>query len=232
MLLHMLYDCFSVLTTDNIFHQMMMQFATHQKPLKKNNFKELADYAISESVRIIKSKGWKEETRIGEDVIYSKTVPNIGKVFKYEGIVDIEAEKINNKLFYNVEKSTEWNNNIEKVDVVETIDNRTNVVHFISKSRLFVSSRDFVHLRAWKKKDDAIIHSSFSINHPKAPPSSYIRAEHRFCTYIMRPLKNDPSRTHLVWLMQVNLKGWLPQHITDHAVTYGMFDHLKDIKSN
>ncbi|GFV22806.1 steroidogenic acute regulatory protein, mitochondrial, partial [Trichonephila clavipes] len=160
-----------------------------KKCLEKNNFKELADYAISESVRIIKSKGWKEETRIGEDVIYSKTVPNIGKVFKYEGIVDIEAEKINNKLFYNVEKSTEWNNNIEKVDVVETIDNRTNVVHFISKSRLFVSSRDFVHLRAWKKKDDAIIHSSFSINHPKAPPSSYIRAEHRFCTYIISPSK-------------------------------------------
>ncbi|GIY26842.1 steroidogenic acute regulatory protein, mitochondrial [Caerostris darwini] len=234
MLLHMLYDCISILTTDSALHQWMMQFVVHHhKPaMKKNNFREMADRAIVESLRVIESKDWKIEMKGENGVVYSKNLPNIGKVFKYEGIVEIPAEKLNNKLFYNVEKCHEWNNSIEKANVIESIDKNTNVVHFISRNRFFVSSRDFVHLRVWKKKADAFVHSSFSISHPRVPPANYIRAEHRFCTYVMRPIRGEPTKTHLTWLMQVSLKGWVPQNITDHAVTYGMIEHLLDIKSS
>ncbi|KAF8790422.1 Steroidogenic acute regulatory protein like [Argiope bruennichi] len=210
----------------------MMELGVHQKPLKKSNFHEIAERSINESLRILESKDWNLEMKSGEDIITSKRIPTIGKVFKYEGVVNMSPEKINNKLFYNVETAPEWNQGVEKANVIETIDNNTNVVHFVSASRCFVSSRDFVHLRAWKKKGDAIIHSSFSISHPKAPPNStYIRAEHRFNTFILRPYRGDPSKTHLTWLMQVTLKGWMSQSITDHVITYGMADQMRDIRS-
>ncbi|GBM35529.1 Steroidogenic acute regulatory protein, mitochondrial [Araneus ventricosus] len=228
----MFYDCVSFLISDNTLHRWMMELAVHQKPLKKSNFHEVAERAMNESMRILESKDWSFEMKSGDDIITSTKLPTIGKVFKYEGVIDMPPEKINNKLFYNVEETPEWSQSVEKANVVETIDNNTNVVHFVSASRCFVSSRDFVHLRAWKKKDDAIIHSSFSITHPKAPPNStYIRAEHRFNTFILRPYKGDPSKTHLLWLMQVSLKGWLSQNITDQVVTYGMADQMKDIRS-
>ncbi|CAL1269065.1 unnamed protein product [Larinioides sclopetarius] len=200
--------------------------------LQKSNFHEVAEHSMNEALRILEGENWNLEMKSGDDIITSTKLPTIGKIFKYEAVVDMPPEKINNKLFYNVEETPEWSKGVEKADVVETIDNNINVVHIVTPSRCLVSNRDFVHLRAWKKKDDTIIHSSFSITHPKVPPNStYIRAEHRFNTFILRPYKGDPSRTHLEWLMQVSLKGWISQNITDQVVVYGMVDHMRDIRS-
>ncbi|KAG8194401.1 hypothetical protein JTE90_011013 [Oedothorax gibbosus] len=235
MLLFKLFDCISLLTTDDTLHRWMVQFAVHHhhtSSKKKDNFTELADKGLYESLKLIDGSGWKEESKNEKDVLYSKNIPEIGKVFKYEGIVEVDAETINDKLYYNIERSPEWNNSVDKVDVIQTVDNQTNIVRIITRNRFFVSSREFVHLRKWKKVGDSFVHSTFSIDHPEVPSDlSFTRGEHRFCTYVIQPLKEDPSKTRLVWLMQVNLKGWLPQQIIDQAVSFGMESHFEDIRT-
>lgn len=236
MLLHMLFDCIS-LTRDDSLHQWVMQLLSERSPIKKkdnfnNKYQELADKAIEESEKLIASPGWSVEVSQGENAIYSKIVPGVGKVFKYEGIINVEAELLNERLFFNAEKCPEWNRNIKKAEVIQNIDKQTYIVHFVSHKEFIISTRDFIHLRTFRRRGDSILNCSFSINYPGVPTNpNYTRGSHRFCTYSMYPVKNNPSKSYIVWLMQVTLNGWIPQHLTDYAISSGMLRHIEDLSN-
>ncbi|XP_015919032.2 steroidogenic acute regulatory protein, mitochondrial isoform X1 [Parasteatoda tepidariorum] len=234
MLIHMVFDCVSLLTTNDTLHQWMTQFLVPHHPIKKkkSNYESQADKAITESERIMNSPGWAIESKDEDDVIYCKTLPQIGKVFKYEGVIEMDPESLNNKLFFNVDKSTEWNRNLLEAKVIQQINKQTNIAYFILKKEFIVQNRDFVHLRTFRKRGNSFFVSSFSVQHPDMPPApSYTRAEHKFCTYYIQPLKDDPRKSYLIWLMQVNFHGWIPQNVVDLVVSIGMLRHINDLRS-
>ncbi|XP_054713776.1 steroidogenic acute regulatory protein, mitochondrial-like [Uloborus diversus] len=233
MLLHKLFESLSFFIAEDSQHHWVTQiFKQKEPPRKKECFRELSNQIVEESLQIMKDEGWVEESRECDDVIYSRKIPKYGKVFKYEGIVNINAGKLKFKLFDEVEKSPEWNCCLTDAKVVQPIDNQTDVAHIVSKGYPFVSSRDFVNLRTWRKKGNDYVHSCISISHPKVPEHpSYVRGQHRLCTYVISPLPQDPNRSKVTWLMQVNLNGWLPQYIIDQTISIGMLDHVKAIKT-
>jgi steroidogenic acute regulatory protein len=45
--------------------------------------------------------------------------------------------------------------------------------------------------------------------------------------WVMRPIAGDENRCVFQWLLNVNLKGWLPHSVVESALTTTMLDHLK-----
>lgn len=195
-------------------------------------YKAKAEESIDEGLEVLSSDGWVLEKRIGSDYVYSKNIPNYGKVFKFVGTINLPAERLNHKLFGDVEKSPKWNCMVKKAKVLQSIDKTVNIAHVISNGASLVSSRDFVSLRSWRKTGDAFVHSSISVTHPDMPETTqYVRADQGFCTYLMKPLPNEKNKCQLEWLMHTNLKGWLPQYVIDKALWFAMINHVTSIRS-
>lgn len=85
---------------------------------------------------------------------------------------------------------------LKSATVVEELDFRTRVAHFVYKGVWPVSSRDFVLLSSWYIKDDGAIYIvTNSIEHAKLPPTkSSIRASMLTAGYKLRPHKSADGK--------------------------------------
>lgn len=46
----------------------------------------------------------------------------------------------------------------------------------------------------------------------------------------MRPINDEPYKCVFQWLLNTNLKGWIPQYLIDATLTNVMFDYLHDLR--
>lgn len=48
----------------------------------------------------------------------------------------------------------------------------------------------------------------------------------------MRPINDEPNKCVFQWLLNSNLKGWIPQYVIDAALTGVMFEYLQDLRNH
>ncbi|XP_054709638.1 steroidogenic acute regulatory protein-like [Uloborus diversus] len=205
----------------------------NSKELPEQEYRKLAEEALQNAISIIESNGWKKERCDGDDIIYSKTVPVYGKVFKFEGTIHFPPEKILDELYFKGEEMHKWNPTVKKVKVVQKIDDHIDITHVIATEGAagLVSSRDFVNLRIWKKQNSGFTHGSIAITHPDVPVvTKYVRGEQGPCGYILTAAGENSEHCKLQWLLNTNLKGWLPQYLIDQTLSSVMIEYIASLR--
>lgn len=191
--------------------------------------------AMQQAWETINSSGWKLEKESSHgDTIYSKLGPRGSKIYKLVGVVDIDASVLFNEFTHNFENMPSWNKAITLGRVVQKIDSCTDVVYQVAAEgpRGIVSARDFVCVRHWKKIDDSWVCAVISIICKDEPPQkNIVRGENGPGCWVFQPDEEAPKKCSFHWLLDTDLKGWIPQYVIDQALTHAMTDFMSCLRS-
>ncbi|XP_064595251.1 stAR-related lipid transfer protein 3-like isoform X2 [Liolophura sinensis] len=180
---------------------------------------------------------WKLET--GKDevrgCVKSRHEKGIGKVFMLEGLVQISPDKLWHELVYGLDESPNWNPTLVESRTLQVLDDYTCITYSISAEAVggMVSSRDFVNVRHWGKRDGIYLSAGISTTHPDMPPQkNLVRGENGAGGWVIKPVPRKPNTSLLLWINKTDLKGWLPQAVIDKAMSSFLLDYLKYVRKH
>ncbi|PIO37577.1 hypothetical protein AB205_0166160, partial [Aquarana catesbeiana] len=192
--------------------------------------------ALKKSMSILgEQDGWKVEI-VAEngDKVLSKHLPDIGKVFKLEAVVEKPLDRVYGELVDNMESMGEWNPNVKEIKILQRIGNDTVITHEKAAETAgnIVGPRDFVSVRCNKRRGSTCILAGMSTRFGGMPEQKgYIRAENGPTCMVLHPVLEDPSKTKLTWLLSIDLKGWLPKSIINQVLSQTQVDFAKHLRS-
>ncbi|XP_058246687.1 steroidogenic acute regulatory protein, mitochondrial [Hemibagrus wyckioides] len=196
--------------------------------------------ALQKSISILSDPdGWQTEieTSMGDKVL-SKVLPDVGKVFRLEVVLDQQPDDLYEELVENMESMGEWNPNVKQVKILQKINQDTLVTHEVSGETPgnVVGPRDFVSVRCTKRRGSTCFLAGMSTQHPSMPEQKgFVRAENGPTCIVMRPNADDPNKTKFTWLLSLDLKGWIPKTVINRVLSQTQVDfanHLRDRMAN
>ncbi|XP_060927786.1 steroidogenic acute regulatory protein, mitochondrial [Limanda limanda] len=196
--------------------------------------------ALQKAINILgEQDGWTTETVAANgDKVLSKVLPDIGKVFKLEVMLEQHSDNLYEELVGNIEQMGEWNPNVKQVKILQKIGKDTMVTHEMSGETPgnVVGPRDFVSVRCVKRRGSACFLAGMSTQHPKMPEQrGVVRAENGPTCIVMKPSAEDPNKTQFTWLLSLDLKGWIPKTIINKVLSQTQVDfanHLRQRMAN
>ncbi|XP_075698876.1 steroidogenic acute regulatory protein, mitochondrial-like [Rhinoderma darwinii] len=195
-----------------------------------------AEDTLHKAMCMLQQDGWQSETHPENgDWILSKTFPRIGKVFRAEAVIDSPPEHIYSQLFEKLEQMDKWNPSISKVQILQRIGRNTLVTREITAQipANMVSQRDFVSVRHCSRKGSSLYLIGTATDSQLMPPQmGMIRAEAGLTCIVLRPIDGDNGKTHFTWLLSLDLKGWIPQSVTDQALSQSQADFIKHLRKH
>ncbi|CAB3380027.1 Hypothetical predicted protein [Cloeon dipterum] len=181
------------------------------------------------------TSGWKREKDTTEgDLVESKGVAKQRKIFRLKGQIEIPPKLLLEELYYKVEDMPAWNPTIIQSRRLQVLDEHTDVVYQVSAEGGggVVASREFVVLRHWGVKDGTYISSGCSCSHLDAPENKkLIRGHNGPNCWAMQPVPNEPNQCNFLWLLDTDLKGWVPQYMVEAALSTAMLEFLSSLRS-
>ncbi|XP_072280485.1 steroidogenic acute regulatory protein, mitochondrial-like [Pyxicephalus adspersus] len=178
---------------------------------------------------MLQQEGWHAEQKNG-DRFFTKAFPMIGKVFRVEAVIDSPLEEIYTQLFEKLEYMDQWNPNISKVQILKRIGNNTLLTREVTAQNPF-GQRDFVSIQHCCRTGSSLyLIGTATQSHLMPPQEKITRAEAELTCIILRPLEGDRRKTHFTWLLSVNLKGWIPQFVTDQIMAQSQTDFLSHLR--
>ncbi|KAF5274123.1 hypothetical protein FQR65_LT04521 [Abscondita terminalis] len=190
---------------------------------------------LEEAWRFLNNQEWKLEKRNADnDTIHVLSVPNVGKIFKLTGVINTSPRYLLEELFYKVETIPQWNPALLESHKVQAIDEYTDISYQISAdSGGVVSSRDFINIRHWGVIDGCFVIAYCAIDHPSVGRSEkYVRGENGIGCWAMKPIPGELDKCMFEWVLNTNLKGWIPQYILDTALVGVMMDYMKNLRNH
>ncbi|KAM6347425.1 steroidogenic acute regulatory protein, mitochondrial-like [Alca torda] len=155
--------------------------------------------------------GWQEETVPDAGAtVSSAALPGLGKVLRAEVVLAVPVARWHHELFERIQQMPQWNPTLSRVKVLQRVGTDTLVTHEVtapSPGKL-VGQRDFV-----------------SVRHRGIRPSTW--AASRLSCIVLRPLTGDPGRTHVTWLLSMDLKGWIPASVLRRLLPRSQADFIK-----
>nr|XP_020446169.1 steroidogenic acute regulatory protein, mitochondrial [Monopterus albus] len=196
--------------------------------------------ALQKAISILSEQdSWIVETIAANgDKVLSKVLPDIGKVFKLEVMLDQHPDNIYKELVGNMEQMGEWNPNVKQVKILQKIGQDTMVTHEVSTETPgnVVGPRDFVSVRCNKRRGSTCFLAGMSTKHPKMPEQKgVVRGENGPTCIVIKPCAEDPSKTNFTWLLSIDLKGWIPKTIINKVLSQTQVDfanHLRQRLAN
>ncbi|MGH0175705.1 UNVERIFIED_CONTAM: hypothetical protein FKN15_015624 [Acipenser sinensis] len=173
-------------------------------------------------------------TQANGDKVLSKVLPDIGKVFKLEVVLDQYPDRLYGELVDNMEQMGDWNPNVKQVKILQRIGQDTMVTHEMAAETAgnIVGPRDFVSVRCAKRRGSTCFLAGMSTRYTGMPEQKgFIRAENGPTCIVLRPNAEDPTKTKFTWLLSIDLKGWLPKTIINQVLSQTQMDfaqHLRD----
>ncbi|KAI9564628.1 hypothetical protein GHT06_008369 [Daphnia sinensis] len=199
---------------------------------------ELARKALEsfeEALSTINSDGWKIEKQTPEgDVVHSKFIRRNHKIFRITGTVDIPPKLLFDELDRNIENVPSWNPTLLECRTLKTVNEKVSISYQLAAEGGggIISSRDFINLRYCEVRDGVYICAGTSIVFPEMPAQKgYVRGENGPGCWVMTPIPNEPNKCVFQWLLDTNLKGWIPQSIIDTALSFAMCDYLRYVRN-
>ncbi|XP_059992534.1 steroidogenic acute regulatory protein, mitochondrial isoform X2 [Lagenorhynchus albirostris] len=155
-------------------------------------------------------EGWKKESQQANgDEVLSKVIPDVGKVFRLEVVVDQPVERLYEELVEHMEAMGEWNPNVKEIKVLQKIGKDTVITHELAAEAAgnLVGPRDFVSVRCTKRRGSVCVLAGMATHYGEMPEQKgVIRAEHGPTCMVLHPLAGSPSKTKLTWLLNIDLK--------------------------
>ncbi|XP_053434495.1 steroidogenic acute regulatory protein, mitochondrial [Nycticebus coucang] len=179
-------------------------------------------------------EGWKKETQQANgDEVLSKVVPDVGKVFRLEVVLDQPMERLYEELVERMEEMGEWNPNVKEIKVLQKIGKDTVITHELAAESAgnLVGPRDFVSVRCARRRGSTCVLAGMATHFGKMPEQKgVIRAEQGPTCMVLRPLAGSPSKTRLTWLLSIDLKGWLPKTIINQVLSQTQVDFANHLR--
>uniref|UniRef100_A0A8C1V9W0 START domain-containing protein 1 n=1 Tax=Cyprinus carpio TaxID=7962 RepID=A0A8C1V9W0_CYPCA len=195
------------------------------------------DAALNEALKIVESEdGWKLETAEvieNGDVICSKVLTGNRKVFRLEAELNASTEELYDILFFRVEEMHEWNPSIRRIKVLKHVGRNTMVTHEVSAETAgnLIGQRDFLSVRHSSKSESRVYLGGASTRWESLPPQpGFVRAEDGPTCIILHPLQDRPDRSRFIWLLNMDVKGWLPQSLVNTALPRAQADFTKHLR--
>ncbi|XP_066499926.1 steroidogenic acute regulatory protein, mitochondrial [Hoplias malabaricus] len=191
--------------------------------------------ALQKSICILSDQdGWQTEieTSTGDKVL-SKVLPDIGKVFKLEVVLDQQPDDLYAELVENIEQMGEWNPNVKQVKILQKIGPDTMVTHEMAAETPgnVVGPRDFVSVRCNKRRGSTCFLAGMSTQHPNMPQQKgIVRAENGPTCIVLKPCTDDPNRTKFTWLLSLDLKGWIPKTVINRVLSQTQVDFANHLR--
>ncbi|NWS17657.1 STAR protein, partial [Pachyramphus minor] len=167
------------------------------------------------------------------DRVLSKVLPDVGKVFRLEVVVDQPLDSVYGELVDNMEQMGDWNPNVKEVKILEKIGKDTVITHEKAAATPgnIVGPRDFVSVRCSKRRGSTCVLAGMSTTYGAMPEQEgFVRAENGPTCMVLRPLPGSPSQTRLTWLLSIDLKGWLPKTIINQVLSQTQVDFAKHLR--
>nr|XP_030689189.1 LOW QUALITY PROTEIN: steroidogenic acute regulatory protein, mitochondrial [Globicephala melas] len=179
-------------------------------------------------------EGWKKESQQANgDEVLSKVIPDVGKVFRLEVVVDQPVERLYEELVEHMEAMGEWNPNVKEIKVLQKIGKDTVITHELAAEAAgnLVGPRDFVSVRCTKRRGSVCVLAGMATHYGEMPEQKgVIRAEHGPTCMVLHPLAGSPSKTKLTWLLNIDLKGWLPKTIINQVLSQTQVDFANHLR--
>ncbi|KAM6149694.1 steroidogenic acute regulatory protein, mitochondrial [Erethizon dorsatum] len=179
-------------------------------------------------------EGWKKESQqTNGDKVLSKVVPDVGKVFRLEVVVDQPMDRLYEELVDRMEAMGEWNPNVKELKVLQKIGKDTVITHELAAEAAgnLVGPRDFVSVRCAKRRGSTCVLAGMATHFQDMPEQKgVIRAEQRPTCMVLHPLAGSPAKTKLTWLLSIDLKGWLPKTIINQVLSQTQMDFANHLR--
>ncbi|OXB75071.1 UNVERIFIED_CONTAM: hypothetical protein H355_015432 [Colinus virginianus] len=192
--------------------------------------------ALQKSLSILgDQEGWKTETVVVDngDRVLSKVLPDVGKVFRLEVVVDQPLDAVYSELVDNMEQMGDWNPSVKEVKILQKIGKDTLITHETAAAAPgnVVGPRDFVSVRCSRRRGSTCVLAGMSTTHGAMPEQQgFVRAENGPTCMVLRPLPGSPSQTKLTWLLSIDLKGWLPKAIINQVLSQTQVDFARHLR--
>ncbi|KAM8865628.1 steroidogenic acute regulatory protein, mitochondrial [Synchiropus picturatus] len=193
------------------------------------------DEALQMGISILSDQeGWTLETTAANgDKVFSKMLPDNRKVFKLEGMIEQPPDSLYGELVVNMEQMGDWNPNVKQVKVLQRVGQHTMVTHEVSAETpgKVVGPRDFVSVRCTKRRGSSCFLAGMSTQHPNMPEQKgVIRAENGVTCIVLKPCADEPNKTKLTWLLNLDLKGWIPKTVINRVLSQTLVDFAKHLR--
>ncbi|KAB0396088.1 hypothetical protein E2I00_003673 [Balaenoptera physalus] len=117
-------------------------------------------------------EGWKKESQQANgDEVLSKVIPDVGKVFRLEVVVDQPMERLYEELVEHMEAMGEWNPNVKEIKVLQKIGKDTVITHELAAEAAgnLVGPRDFVSVRCTKRRGSMCVLAGMATHYGEMP---------------------------------------------------------------
>ncbi|XP_044034022.1 steroidogenic acute regulatory protein, mitochondrial [Siniperca chuatsi] len=206
-------------------------------PLKEDQlfYVQQGQEAMRKALSMLEDKqGWKVEiTESNGDVICSKVMPGARKVFRLETVLEASVDELYNILFVRVEEMHQWNPSIQHINVLKHVGPETIVTHEVSAETAgnLIGQRDFLSVRHSCKEKSSVYLGGAAIHLESFPPQSgFVRAEDGPTCIIIQALDEDTRKSRFTWLLNMDVKGWLPKSIVNQALPRAQLDFTRHLR--
>uniref|UniRef100_A0A3Q3AV33 START domain-containing protein 1 n=1 Tax=Kryptolebias marmoratus TaxID=37003 RepID=A0A3Q3AV33_KRYMA len=179
-------------------------------------------------------EGWKVEIKESNgDVICSKVIPGSRTVFRLEAVLEASVDELYDLLFVRVEEMPRWNPSIKHIKVLKQVGPETVVTHEVSAEMAgnLIGQRDFLTVRHSCKQKFGVYLGGAAIQLESFPPQAgFVRAEDGPTCIVIRPLDKDATKSSFTWLLNVDIKGWLPKSIVNQALPQAQLDFTRHLR--
>ncbi|KFO37068.1 steroidogenic acute regulatory protein, mitochondrial [Fukomys damarensis] len=179
-------------------------------------------------------EGWKKESQQANgDKVLSKVVPDVGKVFRLEVVLDQPMDRLYEELVDRMEAMGEWNPNVKELKVLQKIGKDTVITHELAAGAAgsLVGPRDFVSVRCAKRRGSTCVLAGTATHFGDRPEQKgVIRAEQRPTCMVLRPLAGSSTKTKFTWLLSIDLKGWLPKTVINQVLSQTQMEFANHLR--
>merc|ERR1712021_281391 len=196
------------------------QEGQHQRTImgdmSDSEYIKLVDEAYNTALKMVRiEEGWKNEKgEKGSDLVVERR-----KGDRCKAKINMSAEKLREAI-RNTDRLTEWNNTVTESRVLRKINDSVQISYQVTTEAAggLVSARDFVYLaKVAMEPGDVWVMGGCSVESSDAPVSKkYVRMLNGPGCQTVTPI--DQQSCSLIWLMDVQYKGMMPQYIVDIAL--------------
>merc|ERR1740137_335156 len=202
--------------------------------LTEREYIKMGEEMLTSAWVTLNSAEWKLEKQLDNgDRVQVKQV-NGKKAFRLTGYVNISPRQLLEELFYKIEQVPSWNPTLVECRTIQPIDEYTDISYQVCAEAGggVVSTRDFVNLRHWAVVDGVFVSAGGSVKHPAIPPQpKKVRGENGPGCFAMLPVEEDPDMCLFQWLLDTDVKGWIPQSIIDKFISGAQFDYIAHVRT-
>ncbi|KZC10880.1 StAR-related lipid transfer protein 3, partial [Dufourea novaeangliae] len=201
-----------------------------------DDYKRKASVLVQNCHELLQSNNWQIENILsnGDIIFYMDRPKPEGKILKIMGIVDAPASAFINLLYDNFESSPTWNKLITESRKIQHIDDNTDIVYQTTSPQGggIISARDFVILRHRIQYGNYYITAGTSVPFSSLPSqTNVVRGENNVSCWAAEDLPNEWNRCRFTWIINTNLKGWIPQKIIDKSMSTALIDFMSYVRN-